>query len=84
MVYRHLDPGRDWDAWCDDHPDPPEQDEIPEHYWYWACANDGDVSHDEVVFSKDGAVATCTICGEVCTNEGEYDFDGWLASLDEY
>lgn len=23
MVYRHLDPARDWDAYCEDHPMPP-------------------------------------------------------------
>ena len=37
MVYRCLDPGRDWDAYCDDHPDQPKPEDVDECYHRWEC-----------------------------------------------
>lgn len=37
MVYKCLDPGKDWDAWCNDHPEPPEIEDVDERYWMFKC-----------------------------------------------
>ena len=62
MVYRRLDPASDWNAWCDDHPDPwdyfTEEDFIESDMVSHCCDS-------EVTIAKNGA-KTCNTCCRFC------------------
>lgn len=59
MVYRHLDPARDWDAYCDDHPDAPELEQIDEHLYVSKCCGE-----TVTVIRKNSY--RCECCGLFC------------------
>lgn len=80
MVYRCLDPGRDWDAWCDDHPDPPELEQIDVELYISKCCG-GEV--DEIRKNS----YRCQWCGLFCTIDEEATvenaLDKWARDADE-
>jgi len=82
MVYRKLDPGADWDAWCDDHPDEPDREEIDEAYWLLECTGCGNIPWDEaelvIEYEHLPSKFKCDDCGAVAYDEGEWDVKQWL------
>lgn len=83
MVYKRLDPASDWDAYCDDNPDDPEQHEVPVEFWRYKCELCGTLDHEDTTVSKDCTFTYCNQCGNVVENEGDYDYDAFMNHLDE-
>ena len=63
MVYRFSDPGRDWDAYCDDHPDPWDHYDVEDFEESDMVSNCCD---SDVNLAKNGA-KICECCGKFCT-----------------
>ena len=80
-MYRKLDPSADWDAWCDDNPEPPEREEVDEKYWLLECTECGDIEWEaaELVaeFEHLPSKFKCYDCGAVAYDEGEWDMKKW-------
>ena len=85
MVWRKLDPAADWDAWCDDHPEPPERCEVDEKYWQLECTECGSIPWDEAEiiaeFESLPTIYKCNECGVAAYDEGHYNLDALLEDI---
>ena len=83
MVYRCLDPGRDWDAWCDDNQEPPEFDDVPEEFYRAECCGYGlaTMPHPRFPRGLQPVIAEpyrCENCGKFCRIDEEASIDNYI------
>ncbi len=75
MVYKCLDPAADWDAWCDDHPDPwdyYDEDDFDDEDKRSACCKAGVIP---------GKSQRCECCGLFCTIDLNESMENFLNRL---
>ena len=88
MVYRCLDPGRDWDAYCDDHPDQPEPEDVEPEFHIYVCPEcKAEYGEDDgeymVALGDDVYCAECIVDGVHPQCDCEVDMDKLTKHMEE-
>lgn len=87
MVYKRLDPAADWDAYCMDHPEPPQPEDVDERFHVYECPSCG-TRYGEDDFNDTSATVhvdrDCTVYCTACIVDGrapqcrlDIDLDAW-------